>query len=153
MGVGGFRRVCRWRNPAPPRRRAALIAQGRFFGGGAVAIVGSGSRCDWQPLLPPAALAISTLGFPATIDLHAENLTASISVGIVTGRGEAAAGAGRFLAAAPARGDPEASLGGCLAAGFSNPLRLGYGLPRDWVLGLDVTSGTGQSMKLGGGTA
>ncbi len=135
--------------PGSATEAAALIAQAASSGR-AVAIVGSGSRCDWQPLLPPAALAISTLGFPATIDLHAENLTASISVGMSLAEVRRRLEQDGFWLPLLHVDDPEASLGGCLAAGFSNPLRLGYGLPRDWVLGLDVTSGTGQSMKLGG---
>jgi glycolate oxidase FAD binding subunit len=43
-----------------------------------------------------------------------------------------------------------ATIGGLLAAGRSGPLRLGYGTPRDWLLGAHVALGDGRLVKSGG---
>jgi glycolate oxidase FAD binding subunit len=48
----------------------------------------------------------------------------------------------------PPRG-AEATIGGLLAAGASGPLRLGYGPPRDWTLGMRVALGDGRLVKSG----
>lgn len=135
--------------PGSASEAAALIAEAASLER-AVVITGAGSRRAWQPPLPPSALAVSTLGLPGTIDLHAENLTASVSVGMSLAEVRRRLEQEGFWLPLLHTDDPEASLGGCLAAGFSNPLRLGYGLPRDWVLGLDVISGAGRPVKLGG---
>lgn len=44
----------------------------------------------------------------------------------------------------------EATIGGLLASAASGPLRLGYGTPRDWVLGMRVVLGDGRIVKSGG---
>src|SRR5439155_26346249 len=43
-----------------------------------------------------------------------------------------------------------ATIGGLLAAGASGPLRLGYGSPRDWALGMRVAVADGRLVKSGG---
>jgi glycolate oxidase FAD binding subunit len=43
-----------------------------------------------------------------------------------------------------------ATVGGLLAAGRSGPLRLGFGTPRDWLLGATVVLGDGRIAKSGG---
>jgi glycolate oxidase FAD binding subunit len=43
----------------------------------------------------------------------------------------------------------EATIGGLLASGASGPLRLGYGMPRDWTLGMRVALGDGRLVKSG----
>lgn len=45
---------------------------------------------------------------------------------------------------------PEATIGGLLASAASGPLRLGYGTPRDWVLGMRAVLGDGRIVKSGG---
>ncbi len=42
-----------------------------------------------------------------------------------------------------------ATIGGLLATGATGPLRLGYGTPRDWTLGLHVVLGDGRLVKSG----
>jgi glycolate oxidase FAD binding subunit len=51
-----------------------------------------------------------------------------------------------WLPPAPGR----ATIGGLLAVGVSGPLRLGYGAPRDWVLGMQVALADGRLVKSGG---
>ena len=43
-----------------------------------------------------------------------------------------------------------ATVGGVLATGLSGPLRTRYGLPRDYVLGIDVLRADGERVKAGG---
>lgn len=43
----------------------------------------------------------------------------------------------------------QATIGGLLASSASGPLRLGYGSPRDWTLGLRVALGDGRIVKSG----
>jgi glycolate oxidase FAD binding subunit len=55
---------------------------------------------------------------------------------------------GQWLAWDPP-GAERATLGGLLAAGRVGPLRLGYGTPRDWVLGMRVVLGDGRLVRSG----
>jgi glycolate oxidase FAD binding subunit len=43
-----------------------------------------------------------------------------------------------------------ATIGGILAANASGPLRYGYGLPRDWLIGISVVTADGVEAKAGG---
>ncbi|MGH9342386.1 MAG: FAD-binding oxidoreductase, partial [Terriglobia bacterium] len=47
-------------------------------------------------------------------------------------------------------GGGRASLGGIVAANSSGPLRLKYGTPRDWVLGMRIATPDGKIIKTGG---
>jgi glycolate oxidase FAD binding subunit len=47
-------------------------------------------------------------------------------------------------------GAARATVGGLLAAARSGPLRLAYGTPRDWLLGMRVVLGDGRVVKSGG---
>ncbi|GAB4113500.1 MAG: FAD-binding oxidoreductase [Roseiflexaceae bacterium] len=47
-------------------------------------------------------------------------------------------------------GQEQATIGGLLASARSGPLRLGYGTPRDWLLGAAVALGDGRIVKSGG---
>jgi glycolate oxidase FAD binding subunit len=48
----------------------------------------------------------------------------------------------------PPRGG-QSTIGGLLATAASGPLRLGYGTPRDWILGMRVVLGDGRLVKSG----
>jgi len=43
-----------------------------------------------------------------------------------------------------------ATIGGILATAYSGPMALGYGLPRDWVIGMRVVNADGRVTKSGG---
>ena len=45
---------------------------------------------------------------------------------------------------------PEATIGGLLATNAFGPLRLGFGPPRDWTLGMQVVLGDGRPVRSGG---
>lgn len=125
----------------------SAVAQGQ-----SVAIRGGGSRRSWQP--PPPApsktVLLETTGLNGSGSLHAENLSATFPAGmLLTAVRVQLRGAGLWLPLEHADA-LDATLGGCLAAGFTNPLRWSRGLPRDWVLGLQVVDTTGRLLSLGG---
>jgi glycolate oxidase FAD binding subunit len=60
------------------------------------------------------------------------------------------AGGGQMLACEPPRFGPEATLGGCVAAGFSGPRRAAAGSVRDFVLGVKMLDARGEVLSFGG---
>jgi glycolate oxidase FAD binding subunit len=57
---------------------------------------------------------------------------------------------GQFLPFEPPNFGPAATLGGCIAAGLSGPRRASAGSVRDFVLGLKIVDGRGESLAFGG---
>jgi glycolate oxidase FAD binding subunit len=57
---------------------------------------------------------------------------------------------GQMLACEPPRFGPEATLGGCVAAGFSGPRRAVAGSVRDFVLGVKMLDAKGEVLSFGG---
>jgi glycolate oxidase FAD binding subunit len=60
------------------------------------------------------------------------------------------AGGNQMLAFEPPHFGPGATLGGCVAAGFSGPRRAAAGSLRDFVLGAKVLNGQGEVLSFGG---
>ncbi|HKB83210.1 MAG TPA: glycolate oxidase subunit GlcE [Burkholderiales bacterium] len=63
---------------------------------------------------------------------------------------QALAGGGQMLAFEPPHFGPDATLGGCIACGFSGPRRPAMGSARDFVLGVRILNGLGQDLRFGG---
>jgi glycolate oxidase FAD binding subunit len=57
---------------------------------------------------------------------------------------------GQMLACEPPHFGPEATLGGCVASGFSGPRRAALGSVRDFVLGTRVLNAQGEDLRFGG---
>src|SRR5882672_7658825 len=57
---------------------------------------------------------------------------------------------GQMLACEPPYFGPQATLGGCVAAGLSGPRRASAGSVRDFVLGTRVLNGEGADLRFGG---
>lgn len=57
---------------------------------------------------------------------------------------------GQMLAFEPPRFSPQATLGGCVAAGLSGPRRAAAGAVRDFVLGARLLDGAGRDLSFGG---
>jgi glycolate oxidase FAD binding subunit len=100
---------------------------------------------------PPAdALHLGTAALDAVLEYAPADLTATVQAGVPLRALQAQlARNGQWLPWDPPGGDA-ATVGGLLAAGLSGPLRLGYGTPRDWVLGMRVVLGDGRLVKSGG---
>lgn len=135
--------------PETPEKAAALVANATREGF-PVVIRGTGTRVAWQPAGPEAALTLDTGGLSGKGHLRPENLSASFPAGTALSVIHAQLRAAGLWLPLEHSEAPEASLGGCLAAGFTNPLRLGYGSPRDWVLGLQIITEDGRLLTLGG---
>jgi glycolate oxidase FAD binding subunit len=57
---------------------------------------------------------------------------------------------GQMLAFEPPHFGPGATLGGCVACGFSGPRRAAAGSVRDFVLGVRMVNGMGENLRFGG---
>jgi len=84
------------------------------------------------------------------LDYQPADLTATVEAGIsLDSLQQELAQGGKFLAIeAPLSG--RATVGGILASNASGPLRFGYGLPRDWLIGIGVVNAQGVETKAGG---
>ncbi len=63
---------------------------------------------------------------------------------------KALAGGGQMLAFEPPHFGAGATLGGCIATGFSGPRRATAGSARDFVLGVRIVNGLGEDLRFGG---
>jgi len=94
-------------------------------------------------------VALSTARLDRVIDHTPADLTITVEAGARLADVQAVlADHGQWLpwdAPLPAA----ASVGGLLASGGAGPLRLGYGAPRDWVLGMRVALGDGRLVRSG----
>jgi glycolate oxidase FAD binding subunit len=99
---------------------------------------------------PPGALALRTTALDRIVEYHPPDLTITVEASVALEALDAAlAEHGQWLPwLPPAPG--RATVGGLLAAGVSGPLRLGYGTPRDWALGMRVALADGRLVKSGG---
>jgi glycolate oxidase FAD binding subunit len=99
---------------------------------------------------PPGALALPTAALDRVVEYHPPDLTITVEAGVPLETLDAMLAEHSqwlpWLPPAPGR----ATVGGLLAAGASGPLRLGYGAPRDWVLGMQVALADGRLVKSGG---
>lgn len=57
---------------------------------------------------------------------------------------------GQMLAFEPPHFGPDATFGGCVAAGLSGPRRAAAGAVRDFVLGVEILNGKAQQLRFGG---
>lgn len=115
-----------------------------------VVIEGAGTRRGWQPEPEARCLRLSTTGLETAAEVRTQNMTARFPAGISLAQVRAELAASGLWLPLEHLDSPHSTLGGCLAAGFTDPLRLGYGPARDWVLGLEVVTGEGQVLAGGG---
>ena len=98
----------------------------------------------------PEAELLATGALSRILEYNPADLTITVEAGATLGDAQAALREhGQWLPWDPPAPD-QATIGGLLAAGASGPLRLGYGTPRDWVLGMRVVLGDGRLVKSGG---
>jgi glycolate oxidase FAD binding subunit len=99
---------------------------------------------------PPGAVVLHTTGLNRVVEYSPADLTVTIEAGVALGLLQEVLGRhGQWLPWDPPV-PGAATIGGLLAAGASGPLRLGYGTPRDWVLGMRVALGDGRLVRSGG---
>ncbi|HTS53385.1 MAG TPA: glycolate oxidase subunit GlcE [Burkholderiales bacterium] len=90
-------------------------------------------------------------GYRGIVDYEPSELVLTARAGTPLAEIEdALARSGQMLACEPPYFGPNATLGGCVAAGFSGPRRAAAGSVRDFVLGTRVLNGAGQDLRFGG---
>ncbi len=97
-----------------------------------------------------ADIVISTRALTKVVEYEAADLVIGVQAGMTLHKLERATRRNsQFLALDPATHE-HSTIGGVIAAGRSGPLRYAHGTPRDHVLGLQVVTGDGRILDLGG---
>ena len=99
---------------------------------------------------PPGAVALETTALDRIVEYNPADLTITVEAGTSLDTVQAALGQHRQWLPWDPPAPGVATIGGLLAANVSGPLRLGYGVPRDWALGMRVALGDGRLVKSGG---
>jgi glycolate oxidase FAD binding subunit len=95
-------------------------------------------------------VALETRALDRVLEMSQADMTVSVEAGITLEALNAAlAQVGQFVPVDPFNA-PGHTVGGVLAAGLSGPLRLRYGSPRDFVIGLRVALPDGRLVSSGG---
>lgn len=95
-------------------------------------------------------LVISTTRLNQILDYEPADLTASVQAGCSLDQFNQTIGQhGQWLPLDPPQPD-RATLGAIAAVADYGPLRLGFGVPRDYVIGLQVVQADGRQLKTGG---
>jgi glycolate oxidase FAD binding subunit len=95
-------------------------------------------------------VALETRALDRVLEISQADMTVSVEAGITLEALNATLGqVGQFLPIDPFNA-PGHTVGGVLAAGLSGPLRLRYGSPRDFVIGLRVALPDGRLVSSGG---
>lgn len=112
-------------------------------------IRGSGSKDFYGLALTGEVL--DTRSWTGVEEYEPTELVLTARTGTPLGEIEATlANKGQMLAFEPAHFGPHATLGGCIACGFSGPRRACAGSVRDFVLGVRMLNGKGEALRFGG---
>jgi glycolate oxidase subunit GlcD len=116
----------------------------------AVVPAGAGTWLDAGNPLRRADVVIRTSRLARIIEHEPADLIATAEAGVTLGAFNAVLGdAGQWLPLDPP-GDERVSLGGVVATGLAGAQSLGYGAPRNHVIGMRVATASGQIIKAGG---
>jgi glycolate oxidase FAD binding subunit len=111
---------------------------------------GAGAHRHIGNLPPEGALALHTGALNRVLDYIPADLTITIEAGATLAQVQALLAPHRQWLPWDPPGGATATIGGLLAAGVAGSLRLGYGSPRDWLLGVRVVLGDGRVVRSGG---
>lgn len=112
-------------------------------------IRGSGSKDFYGGASLGDVLDVS--GHQGIVDYAPEELVLTARAGTLLHEIEAVlSDQGQMLAFEPPHFGPRATLGGCVAAGLSGPRRASSGAVRDFVLGVRMMNGQGETLRFGG---
>lgn len=118
--------------------------------GEAVVPVGGARALSLGDPLERFDLALSVAGLDRIIELSQADMTVSVEAGVTLERlDQELARVGQLLPLDPP-GGPGHTVGGILASGLSGPLRLRFGTPREYVIGLRVALPDGRLAASGG---
>ena len=111
---------------------------------------GSGTHQHLIGPVPADALVLHTSRLARVREYTPADLTITVETGATLASVQALLAAERQWLPWDPPGAATATIGGLLAAGAAGPLRLGYGTPRDWLLGATVALSDGRLIKSGG---
>ncbi len=115
----------------------------------ALRIRGSGSKDFFGVALEGEVF--DTIAYTGIVDYEPTELVLTARAGTRLSEVEAAvAERGQMLAFEPPHFGGGATLGGCVASGFSGPRRAAAGSVRDYVLGVRMLNGAGEDLRFGG---
>jgi len=126
-------------------------------------VLRTASREGWA-VLPTGRGRLRTLGNPprggdlwlsterltAVTEYEPADLTAAVQSGATLGEFNRHLAEHRQVLPWDPPGGPDRTMGGIAAVGKTGPLRLGFGQPRDWVLGIEVATVEGKLIRAGG---
>jgi glycolate oxidase FAD binding subunit len=116
-----------------------------------IGVSGAGSKSRWAlPVTAPETdLVVDLTGMDRIVEHAAGDLVVTAEAGVpLAALQEHVAGAGQRLALDPP--EPDATVGGVVAAAASGPRRLRYGTPRDLLIGVTVVLADGTVAHSGG---
>src|SRR4051794_20235305 len=120
-----------------------------FAAGRRVAVAGAGTKAGWTDSGEPVDLVVETTGLDQVVEHAVGDLVVTVSPGVrVRDLQEQLAPHRQWLALDPP--EPDATVGGVVAAAASGPRRLRFGTPRDLVLGVTVVLADGTVARAGG---
>jgi glycolate oxidase FAD binding subunit len=139
---------------AVERPRSAAELAGRLgeaaAAGLAVIPVGGGRSLGMGNPPERFDLALETTGLDRIVEYNPADLTVTVEAGVKLETLQAELGkAGQFLPLDPFA-HPGHTVGGLLATGWSGPLRLRFGTPREYLVGLQVALPEGRLVRSGG---
>jgi len=118
--------------------------------GEAIVPVGGGRALGFGNPLERFDVALEMLGLNRVIEMSQADMTVSVEAGVTVEELNAElAKVGQFVPIDPFNA-PGHTVGGVLAAGLSGPLRMRYGSPREFVIGLRVALPDGRLASSGG---
>lgn len=110
---------------------------------------GAGSKLDWGRPPDRVDLVVDTTRLAGVVEHAAGDLVATLRAGTPLATAQTAlAGAGQRIALDP--GSADATVGGVLATNEAGPLRLGFGAPRDLLIGVELVRADGVVAHSGG---
>src|SRR5262249_55620656 len=147
--VVGGRAPARVEKPSTAEEVAGLL-RAAAEAGEAIVAVGGGRALGFGDPLERFDVAIETLGLNRVIEMSQADMTVSVEAGVkVEELNAELAEVGQFVPIDPFNA-PGHTVGGVLATGLSGPLRMRYGSPREFVIGLRVALPDGRLASSGG---
>ena len=135
--------------PESPEAVAQALADAARDGT-AVIPVGGGRAATLGAPAEPAGVQLSTSRLDRVVEHSQADLTCTVEAGLTLERLQQELGrAGQFLPLDP-RNSPGHTVGGALASGWTGPLRMRFGSPREFVIGLRVALPDGKLVRSGG---
>jgi glycolate oxidase FAD binding subunit len=129
---------------------AALIVRECAAARAPVECAGAGTWLSWGRAPARVEHVVSVARISDIVEYNPADLTISVDAGATLDTVHAAVAAHNQVLPLDAPALPGATVGATAALACAGPLRLGWGTPRDQVLGVEVVAGDGRRLRFGG---